>query len=426
MDILRLAREEFDYTVAVRRYLHEHPEAAPEEQLETMAYIERQLDGMEIPHLRIEGGGILGFIGPEDADRTLLLRADVDALKIQEDERNLRCERNCVSKKPGLMHACGHDAHMAMLLTEAKILKRMENELPGRIILLFEEGEEGGGNIKKICRYIGESGLRIDGCYAAHVRWDIPSGRIALCEGGSMCGQMRFLLTVEGQSGHGSRPDLGRSVIDCFHQIYSAWSMLRMNTVRPDTSLTWSACSLSAGVSHNVLPDHLTCEGTIRMEDQESGDRFWRAFHRAAVMTAQQCGCRAELRRVMYLLPLSSDGPCLDLFRSTAKEALGSGNVIEAKMWMASESFSYLSAMYPSVFAFIGIANEEKGCGANHHTAQFDLDEDGMIAGVASAVAYAAAFLKDKPDTSGFVPACRDMDALLSMVEEQPDVKLCY
>lgn len=424
MDILGLARESFAYTVALRRHLHMYPEAAPDEQMETMDYIEQQLDGMHIRHHRIEGGGILGFIDGAMPGKTLMLRADMDALKIQEDERNLCADRVCISKKPGLMHACGHDAHVAMLLTEAKILKQMETQLPGRIILLFEEGEEGGGNIKTICRYLGENRIHIDGCYAAHVRWDIPAGKIAVCDGTAMCGQMRFLLTIDGQSGHGSRPDLGRSTIDCFHLVYSAWNMLRMNQVKPDTSLTWSACSLHAGVSHNVLPDHLTCEGTIRMADRESGDAFWRAFHQAAVYTAKQCGCRAELKRIMYLFPLVSDENCLNLFRAAATSALGDGAVVTCQPWMASESFSYLSAMIPSVFAFVGIENREKGCGANHHTAQFDLDEKGMIQGVAAAVAYALAFLDTPPDTGRFEPVCFDMHTLLHMVEEQPALEL--
>ena len=420
MNILKLAEEQYAYTVSLRRHLHAYPEAAPQEQLNTMALIEAELDRMSIRHLRVEGGGVLSFIDGGRPGKTLLLRADMDGLRIQEDPCNLKGERTCVSLRPGLMHACGHDAHTAMLLTEAGLLQDMAGELPGRIILLFEEGEEGGGNIKRLCRYLHESGLTIDGCYACHVRWDIPTGRIGLCDGMAMCGQMRFRLTVEGRSGHGSRPDLACSPIDCFHLIYAAWQTLRVTRVRPDTSLTWSVCSLHAGDSHNVIPDRLTCEGTIRMADTASGDAFWQAFQRAALRTAEACGCRATLTRPMFLLPLESDPACQAMFRQAASEQLGGEAVFTCEPWMASESFSYLAAMYPSVFSFVGIRSEEAGSGANHHTPQFDLDEQGMLTGVTAAVAYARAFLLAPPDTSAFTPLCRDTAELMDMVERQP------
>ncbi|MGN0778686.1 MAG: M20 family metallopeptidase [Aristaeellaceae bacterium] len=420
MDIMKLVREQYPYAVMLRRRLHAYPEAAPEEQLHTMAAIESELDTMGIEHLRVDGGGVLGMIHGSRPGKTLLMRADMDGLRIQESPCNLKGPRTCISLKPGLMHACGHDAHTAMLLAQARILRDMARELSGRIILMFEEGEEGGGNIKRLCRYLHESGMQLDGCYATHVRWDIPTGRIGLCDGMAMCGQMRFRLTLEGRSGHGSRPDLACNAIDCFHLIYAAWQTLRMTHVRPDTSLTWSVCSLHAGDSHNVIPDRLTCEGTIRMADMPSGDAFWQAFLQTALRTAEQCGCRAELTRPMFLLPLQSEPACQGLFRQAVAEHLGEEVTFLCEPWMASESFSYLSAMYPSVFSFVGIRNEQLGSGANHHTPAFDLDEEGMLTGMAAAVAYAQAFLTTPPDTAGFVPLCRDMAALLDMVEQQP------
>lgn len=423
MDILAMTKAYQPDTVALRRALHARPEAAPEEQLETLTFIEAELDKLGINHERIPGGGVIGYIECGKPGRTLLLRSDVDALRIQEAVHNLKGDRTCISEKDGLMHACGHDAHMAMLLTTARILKFQAHELAGRILLLFEEGEEGGGNIKTICRWMHRNALHIDGCYAAHVRWDVPSGQVAVCKGAAMCGQMRFRLTIKGHSGHGSRPDLACNTIDCFHLIYTAWQTLRMTRVRPDTSLTWSVCSLHAGDSHNVIPDKLTCEGTIRMMDVESGDAFWQAFHSSAVRIAKECGCTAALERVMYLLPLAGDDTCQTLFKQAAREVLGQDAVFTADPWMASESFSYLSVMYPSVFSFVGIRNEEKGCGANHHTPEFDLDEDGMMAGVAAACAYARAYLLTEPDTTAFKPLCSNMDELMDLVEKQPQLR---
>lgn len=419
MDILARVKARSAHMTALRRRFHQSPEAGPEEQTGTMAAIEAELDALGIAHERVPGGGVLGFIEGGAPGRTLLMRSDIDALLIAESERNLAGPKACVSQRPGVSHACGHDAHIAMQLTEAAILRELAPTLPGRIVLMFEEGEEKTCGILPLCRHIGESGLHIDGCYATHVRWDIPAGKIGVCSGTAMMGLYQFYMTIDGTSGHGSRPDLAKNTIDCFHMIYAALEQQRMLAVRPDTRLTWSVCHVEAGVTHNIIPDHLVAEGTVRFEDRESGAAFWARFHEIARAMGALCGCRVTLTHRGYLLPTAGEMHCMALFAREADEALGAGTVIPCEPWMASESFSYMTAMYPGAFCFVGIRNEALGTGANHHTPEFDLDESAMETGAAAAVAYARAFLTAGPDTSAFTPVCPDMDALIRLVTAQ-------
>lgn len=418
MNIFEMAKERFGYTVEMRRHFHEYPECGPKEQIETMTAIGKELDKMGIPYTRVPGGGIFGCIEGKSGGKTLLLRADMDALPIQEAECNLKGPKVCISKIPGVMHGCGHDGHTAMLLTTAMILKEVQTELEGSVLLMFEEGEEGHRNVEQLCSYIEEKKIKIDACYASHVRWDIPVGKLSCNQGAAMSGHHHFMLTLRGKSGHGSRPDMAHNVIDCFHEIYTDLETLRLRYVRPNTSLTWSICSLHAGSRFNMIPDELVCEGSIRMMDYKCGADFLTEFNRVIDAVCPLNYCTGELKIVESLLPVVNHSGCRDVYLGAVKAALGKEAVYECEPWMASETFSYLCNMYPGVEGFVGIRNEELGSGANHHTPEFDMDEEGLLYGVAATVSYTLAYLKNPPDTSDFTPIHENMSELISMFYE--------
>ena len=129
-----------------------------------------ELEKIDIPYVQVPGDGIFAYINGDSTGKTVLLRSDIDALPILESETNLKNKKICISKNPGVMHGCGHDGHIAMLLTAAKILKNMEASLNGRVVLMFEEGEEGHRNIEKLLAYMAEKDMKFDTCYASHVR----------------------------------------------------------------------------------------------------------------------------------------------------------------------------------------------------------------------------------------------------------------
>lgn len=416
MEYLQRARELFDYTVSLRRHFHTWPECLPDEQVRTMEKVCRELDDMGIPWERVPDGGIFGFIEGGRPGKTLLLRGDMDALPIREDERNLSGPRVCVSQIPGVMHACGHDAHTAMLLTEARMLKELAPELPGRVILMFEQGEEGGFGILEMLRHMHRTGMKPDGAYACHTLWSLPAGMIGVTDGASMSGMCHFVIRIHGQTGHGSRPDQGHNVIDCFAQIYGALQNVRMTCIEPGRKLTYSICTVHAGDRHNVLPDTLEAEGTVRFDRTDCGMRFLEKLGSIAQACGGMCGCGVEVERVTMHHPVTMAEECRSLLRRSVTAHLGDDHLAAPEMWMASESFSHMADMVPSAFAFVGIRNERLGSGAPHHSAQFDVDEEAMVWGTAAAVGYAVDFLNDPRAPGAFTPMAQDFMAYLTIM----------
>lgn len=240
MNILELARHEKNLVVGLRRYFHENPELSQKE-FKTMDFIEKKLNGWGIETVRIPHGGIFGVLDSGKPGWTMLMRADIDALPIDEDSCNLKGKKICVSKNAGVMHACGHDGHMAMLLTEAKILAEHKEEWEGKIILMFEEAEEmGERGIAPLLRYLRDNRIHVDACFGTHVKWDLSAGKVGILYGSVMAGAYFFRVKIHGKSGHGSRPDMAHSPIECFVTIANELRAYRMRAVAPEESLTYS------------------------------------------------------------------------------------------------------------------------------------------------------------------------------------------
>ncbi len=400
MNTLDLIRPFEAQMIADRRYLHEHPELSGQE-TETVAYITRALEELGLSIHVIPNGGVIGVLNERAEGPCVLLRADCDALPVQESEENLTERRCCVSKNPGVMHACGHDAHTAMLLAAARALAAMKESVPGCVLFVFERGEEKGGKgfLENLLPYIEER-FSIGACFGMHVRWDIPAGKIAVMDGAVMAGAFGFDVNIHGKGGHGSRPDLAVSPIDCFCAIHQQASALRMRAVEPEQVLTYSLGVVSAGEQGNTIPDTLRFAGTVRTFDAAvSGERFARELRRIIDSTCEAHGCAAKY--VHFSKPLYETRNHAQLATRTRQAIVrnvGMMSLASCTPWMASESFSAYLKLWPGVLAFVGIRNEKTGCGANHHTPQFDLDESAMRNGAAAACAFALDFLENRPE----------------------------
>jgi amidohydrolase len=393
-DILSLATENEALTTRLRREIHRNPELSGVE-YQTLAYIREKLTEYDIAFEEIENGGILGYIGGDGSKKTVLLRADVDALPITENPRNLTREREVISENPGAAHMCGHDAHTAILLTAGKILKQRESTLRGnRVILLFERGEEGTGNLRYVLNELINRGERIDAAHAIHVRPDIPTGTLFTRPGDFMAGASGFKVTIHGQGGHGSRPDRSSSPIDSFAAVYSALGALRVRYISPFESVSFSVGSLHSGSKGNVIPGELTFEGSVRFFDTDVFTKFaaefrnildniTAAYHNTYTLTGLSSGG----------LPLSNNIAAATFARDTIAKHLGAGANIDAEPAMGSESFSLVAALYPTVMLNLGVYNESVGSGADWHSEYFDLDEAALKYGVAETVAFATEFL---------------------------------
>lgn len=386
--------------IADRRWLHEHPELSGHE-IQTMQYVMDALKALKLDVCVVPDGGVIGVLQTEKEGPCVLMRADMDALPVQESENNLSRPRCCISAAPGVMHACGHDAHMAMLLCAARILVEMRDEIQGSVLFVFERGEEKGGKgfLKHLLPYIEEN-FSVDVCCATHVRWDIPAGKAAILPGAAMAGGFGFDVKITGRGGHGSRPDMACSPIDCFAAIHQQLSALRMRVVAPDQVLTYSLGVVQAGEQANVIPQSLRFAGTVRTFDTAgSGERFAEAAKTIIDQTCTAHGCGYELTHFsaplyeVYNYPAAAQHA-----RRAIQAALGADVLTDAAPWMASETMSAYLKLWPGVLMFTGIRNEESGCGANHHTAEFDVDESAMAAGIGAMLAYVLDVLREKPD----------------------------
>ncbi len=394
MTMLDRAKKYENYIISLRRYFHENPELSGEED-NTIGKIAEELDSMGIEYVDIKPGGILAKIsGGSEGEKTVLLRADVDALLVDETEENLRQKKTCVSKKSGVMHACGHDGHTAMLLGAAKILTEKRNEINGTVYLCFERGEENTDDCLALFRYMDEHGINPDTAFAIHLLSSLPSGKTVINDGAMMAGNMSFYVTITGEGGHGSRPDEANSPIDCFTAIYQRFQSLRLARVSPFEALTYSVGFLKAGTQSNIIPKTLEFSGMIRYFNSELEDVVAEEFKKMIEGIASAYGCSIDYKLGLTNPPVINCSKYAQIARTVASREIGEENVIASEPWMASESFANYLRKWNGVMSFIGIKNEELGTGSPNHSPEFDIDEAVLKNGSAVAAAYALEFLK--------------------------------
>ena len=415
MTILEMIRLFEKQMIEDRRWLHAHPELSGQEQ-ETLDYIVSRLKALEMDVHIVPSGGVIGVLGNPDDGACVLLRADVDALPIQESTENLAGARTCVSQNAGVMHACGHDAHAAMLLCAARALAARRESMPGCVLFVFEQGEEKGGKgfLENLLPYI-DAHFDVGACYGTHVRWDIPSGKIAVLDGMAMAGGFGFDVTIHGRGGHGSRPDLAASPIDCFCAIHQQLSSLRMRAAAPDQVLTYSLGTVHSGELSNVIPQELRFAGTVRTSDTaHAGERFAAQMRETIDHACAAHGCRAEYTHFSSpLYETRNHQKAAQMAREAIEKYVGENVLDTCQPWMASESMSAYLKLWPGVLTFTGIRNEMLGSGANHHTPEFDVDETAMLPGAAAACAFAMEYLMRRPDF-GFKREIVSMQDLVS------------
>ncbi len=405
MKNLELARKYEDYIISMRRYFHENPELSDHEDA-TIEKISEELTKMGVEHIIIPRGGLLATIkGPAEKDngKKVLLRADVDALPVTETDSALfDVPRHVKSKNEGVMHACGHDGHMAMLLGAARILLDRKDDIEGTVYLVFERGEEFTGNVRYIFKYMDDNGMYFDSVWGIHLLSTLETGKVAINDTDMMAGAMFFDVTLVGRGGHGSRPDQSVSPIDAFAAIYQGLEGIRLRKIDPYKTLTYSIGRVQSGLQGNVIPDECSFGGTMRTFDREgAGMVFYNEFKRLIDDTADAYGCTVRYNN--FEVPgfaVVNDPECARFARKVLTEELGDCVIGDAEPWMASESFSQYLAQWSGVFCFIGMKNDAKGVGAAHHNRFFDIDEDVLIKGSVGAATYAIEFLKSGIDNS--------------------------
>ena len=387
--ILELGREFEGDVIRWRRELHRFPEPGGQEFC-TAALVEEKAKALGLEVLHAGECGRIAILDTGKPGKTVLLRADLDALPVPEHPENLRGARIVTSENPGYSHACGHDAHTAMLLGAMEILTELKDELCGRVVFCFESDEENGTGWPVQLPILEELG--IDACFAIHVLSSLQSGKISLQSGGRMCGMVAVDAQFVGKGGHGSRPDLSVNPVFAAAAALSNLAVAAANRITPGEVLTLGITAIQGGSVFNVIPDRARILGTMRYFNREIGQIALDMEKSVFDHTAAMYGCTVEYapRNKIYLEPVVNDADCVRMLRA----ALPGGWLEDCEPWYASETFSVCMNRWPGALAFLGIKNETLGSGAEHHNEQFDVDESALWRGAVCYAAFAVEALK--------------------------------
>jgi amidohydrolase len=389
-DFLSEALALFEYTQSMRRDFHSHPELGFQE-VRTAGIVAKELAslGLEI-NTGVGGTGVVALLEGAKPGPVVLVRADMDALPIQEETGAAYASQN-----PGVMHACGHDGHTAVLLTVAKLLNTHRSELAGTIKFMFQPAEEGMGGAEKMIAAGVLENPKVDVVLALHVWNEKKIGWIGIGNGPVMAGAEIFNIKVKGKGGHGAAPHLSIDPVLAAAQIISALQGVVARNVAPLQTAVVSVCTIHGGEAFNVIPPVVELTGTIRTFEPAVRNLVRERFERIVHSIADGMGCQAEVDLQVLTPATINDAETATRIQEIAHGLFPEADVDTANYTtMGSEDFAYVLEKVPGCFFFIGSANPEKGLDAGHHHPKFDIDETALPRGAALMAATISDFLK--------------------------------
>ena len=382
MNVIDESRLLQDKLVSMRRDLHRIPEIGftlPE----TRKYITDRLEAMGIEFtLNDEDSGLIASINKGKPGKILVLRTDMDALPITEETGAAYA-----SQHEGMMHACGHDAHMAMMLGAAEILKSHEKELQGEIRLLFQSAEEIASGAKLMIKNQALAGA--DAIFGIHIGTlagkEIPAGTFLISPGPNMASFDRFAITVLGKGCHGATPEKGIDPINIAAHIILGLEGITSREISGYTPAIISIGTIHGGNYENVIPDTVQIEGTTRAFDGETRKKLARRIEEVSRCCAQAFGGDISFEIKWGIQPLINDASMATFAADSAAKVVGREKVLTQMKHpiMGSEDFSCYLEKTPGAFLFLSSSNPEKGTDIDHHTCRFNIDEDVLWEGTA-------------------------------------------
>ena len=376
MNPLKEALKIKDQIIAWRRDFHMHPELGYEEE-RTSKIVEEHLREWGYTIKRV-GTGIIADIG--NGEKKIALRADMDALPVQEEN-----DVPYKSRTPGKMHACGHDAHTAMLLGAAKIIAEHKEELPNKVRLIFQPAEEGGNGALKMIEGGGLEG--VDAIFGLHVWMELPSGIVGVREGPVMAGVGRFDVEIEGKGGHGASPHETIDPVPIAAQAILAFQTIISRNLNPLESGVVSVGTIKAGEAFNVIPERVYMNGTYRFFTQETKKLIEKRIEEVlkGIVLANNASYKLKIEEVA---PPTINDPQMASLAKRVAQKLGL-KVDDVPKSMGSEDFAFYLQKVPGAFIALGIKNEEKGITHPHHHPKFNVDEEVLPLGTALEVGLA-------------------------------------
>ncbi len=391
MELINLINHADDVKQSViehRRKIHTFAELGGKE-FKTKEYILKIVKRLHLPFEEVTETALIATLDTGKQGPHIVLRADIDALPIKENPQNLCQTRTCISEQENTCHACGHDAHCAMLLGSMEVLCSMKEELNGVIYFCFEAGEEVGTSHRQILEVLSKK--RVDTAWAIHVYSALESGKIGICEGPCMAGFAPLQLTIKGKGGHGSRPDLSINPVFAAAAIAANIPGAFVNQLNVEKTVTFGLTSIRGGESFNIFPEEAYISGSMRFFDREEGMKARDIVIKVAEHTAAMHNCQVDYSKMAgeVGIPVINDIACAKLAKKAVKEIYGDEAVPDVfQRWYASESFGKYLQEYPGVLALLGIRNFDYGSGAEHHNERFDVDENVLDMGVKATVNY--------------------------------------
>ncbi len=361
--------------IGYRRHLHTHPELSFEEE-KTAAFIAAELTALDIPfQTGVAGHGVVALIEGEKgpSNHVVALRADMDALPITEAN-----EVPYRSVQPGVMHACGHDAHSASLLGVAHLLSAAKKDFSGTVKLIFQPAEEKapGGASLMIRDGVLES-PKVHAIYGQHVQPFLDTGKIGIRSGQYMASADEIYLTIVGKGGHGAMPHLFTDPIAIGAQIITALQQV-VSRSDPRIPTILSFGKFIGNGATNIIPESVYIEGTLRTFNEEWREKALQKVHSIATSVAEGFGARAEVNIQRGYPVLHNDEALTARSRPWIEAFVGKEQVVDLDLWMAAEDFAWYTHHVPGCFYRIGTRNEAKGIVHGLHTPRFDLDEEAL------------------------------------------------
>ncbi|MFN3839132.1 MAG: M20 family metallopeptidase [Cyclobacteriaceae bacterium] len=375
--IKSLAKDFATEVVTIRRHLHAHPELSYQE-FETAAYVSAQLNALGLNPYSLASTGIVAEITGKNPNRkTVALRADMDALPIQEAN-----EVPYKSKKKGVMHACGHDVHTASLLGTAKILSAVKNQFEGTVRLIFQPGEEKnpGGASLMIQEGVLKNPAPVS-IIGQHVFPLLPAGKIGFREGRYMASSDEIYLNVIGKGGHGAAPELAIDPVVISSHLIIALQQIISRNASPKQPSVLTFGKIMANGATNIIPNEVSIAGTFRTLDERWREEALNKIKTMATKLAESMGAKCEVTISRGYPCLENNAELTSRIRKAAEEYVGKENIVDLDITMGSEDFAYYSHSIPASFYRLGTRNEAKGITSYVHTPTFDIDEDALTIG---------------------------------------------
>ncbi len=388
MDIKEEIKNLNEELINLRRDFHMNPELGFEE-YRTSEIIAKYLNECDLEVYRnVAKTGVVGILKGYKSGPTLMLRSDMDALPISEEN-----DLSYKSQNEGVMHACGHDGHVAMLLVAAKILSKYKDQINGNIKFVFQPNEEDAGAEAMIADGVMDN-PKVDAALGIHLWSPIKSGKLGITSGPLMASSYYFKLVIYGKGGHGGAPHIAIDPISCGIDIMKATETMQtkeLDALHP-TIITF--CKINAGTSPIIIPEKVEIEGSLRCL-HENTEKVQERFKEIVDGISKIYRTRYELEFKCGNTLLSNDPKMTEMVRSVGTQVVGEENILDKDISvMIGEDFAEFGLRVPSTFYFVGVANDEKETNYPHHHSRFNIDEDVLQIGVEMHVRGALEYFK--------------------------------